>query len=448
MADLENILRGLVQPTSLTVRSGEELVGAVESTITKDDERLKEKGKEPPRRKPRLSALPHEEASFPDVAPLSVLHAFARSISLDGQGSARGLAEHWGCLKYALALASETPEKLLLLSPEGRSTRQQHRRTQAHELGAAFGAFTAECVLRRRFRGHRVSIVPADIALLAGWTLTGARYRPRFLAEVWKPGEPGSVLPIACKGHHGRASNSHAQFASASIHLEAVHIGPWNRTPGLLFSTELSTKGPIVVHALRADGDGGALPAAGARVNVPLWDRPLDPFIIRPADGGLPEEAFSGFHVRTRDSGWFRQVLARVDAAGLTAFTGARSATARYLTRRQGQKDYTGQEHAAISSVRDTRQTLLGTRCVGTEHVFRINSQRVEAFTGVAEDLVEHLDNGRVDRYRREAHARFAGEPFAMWDERWRGAVSVRPDGSVLAIRRLRACTHASHDEE
>ncbi|MFE3456768.1 hypothetical protein ACFXKD_04425 [Nocardiopsis aegyptia] len=335
----------------------------------------------------------------------------------------------------------------MLLSKEGRSTRQQHKRTQSHELGAAFGAYMAEHVLRRRFRGYRVSVVPADIILQAGWSLKGATYRPRFFAEIWKPGEPGTVLPIACKGHHGRAATSYPQFASASAHLEAVHIGPWNRTPGLLFSTELSTKGPIVVHALRADGDGGALPHEGHRMNVPVERPSLPLFVTRPADGVRPEESGPGFHVPTRHAGWFRRALARVDAAGLTAFTGERPLTGRYLTEQQGRKDYTEQGHAAISSVRVEPQTLLGTSYIGTDHVFRINSQRVEAFTGVAEDLVGHLDDGRVDRYRREVHARSAAEPFATWDEDWQGAVSVRPDGSVLAIRRLSTCGHAAHED-
>ncbi|WP_316739069.1 hypothetical protein [Streptomyces sp. MK7] len=57
-----------------------------------------------------------------------------------------------------------------------------------------------------------VSVVDADIALQAGWALTGkdvrrqdwVRLRPDFFLEAWKPGEPSKVIPLACKGTHGK----------------------------------------------------------------------------------------------------------------------------------------------------------------------------------------------------------------------------------------------------
>lgn len=72
----------------------------------------------------------------------------------------------------------------------------------------------------------------------AGWALTSRekgprqnyRYRPRFFAELWKPGAPSLVLPIARKGNHSNAAHSHVQLASTSAHVEAVHIDPWNET--------------------------------------------------------------------------------------------------------------------------------------------------------------------------------------------------------------------------
>ncbi|MER7026864.1 MULTISPECIES: hypothetical protein [Streptomyces] len=78
-----------------------------------------------------------------------------------------------------------------------------------------------------------MSIVPADTVLRAGWALSsrekghkvGYGYRPQFFAEVWRPGEPSLVVPIATKGNHGNASASAVQLASASVHAEAVHIG-------------------------------------------------------------------------------------------------------------------------------------------------------------------------------------------------------------------------------
>ncbi|MBE3001231.1 hypothetical protein IDM40_21415 [Nocardiopsis sp. HNM0947] len=372
------------------------------------------------------------------VAPLSVLHALGRAISLDRQGSVRGLAEHWGCLKYALALDGSQAQDHMALSPEGRSTQRQHKTVQAHELGVGFGVAAAEHFLRERYEGHRVSFVPAEVVLRSGWPLKGLRYRPRFFVEVWKPGERAQVIPVVCKGHHGRRSSSYPQLASASAHVEAVHIGPWNETPALVLSTELSMKNAIVVHALAADGDGGTLPAAEEKLNSTLRDRSMPPQITKPAGSGTPEEGLTGFHVLSPHDEWFRAVLARTDAAGLVAFTGDSSATAPYLTKQQGRGYYTRQSHAAISSVRDREHTLLGVPCVGTEHVFRLNGARVEAFSGLAEDLFDILEQGRLDQYRHEVDAQYARHPYAKWDRCWDGAVSVRPDGSVLAIRRLK----------
>ncbi|MFE1169273.1 hypothetical protein [Nocardiopsis sp. NPDC058789] len=372
------------------------------------------------------------------VAPLSVLHALGRAISLDRQGSVRGLAEHWGCLKYTLALDG-SQQKDMSLSEEGRSTQHQHKNVQARELGVGFGVAAVEHLLRERYPEHRVSIIPADLVLRAGWPKTRLWYRPRFFAEVWRPGERAVVLPVVCKGHHGRRSSSYPQLASASAHVEAVHIGPWNRTPALVLSTELSMKGPIVVHALAADGDGGVLPAQEEELNSASRDVSRYPKIIKPAQGASPEEGLSGFHVLPRHAGWFRTVLARTDVAGLVAFTGDGSVTAPYLTNQQGRRYYTQQSHAAVSSVRNIEETVLGTPCVGTEHVFRLSGDRVEAFSGLAEDLFDILKQGKVDKYRREVDARYARLPKAQWDRSWGGAVSVRPDGSVLAIRRLKA---------
>lgn len=438
MSELEATLRRLVDSSSVAVASGDRLAGKVTAAIARDDERHKEKQQEPPRRKPRLAPLPGMRRASVGAAPLSVLHALGRAISLDRQGSARGLAEHWGCLKYALALDGGQKQDHMTLSAEGRSTRRQHKTVQAHELGVGFGVAAVEHILRERYRDHRVSIVPAEVALRAGWPLTGLRYRPRFFAEVWRSGERAKVFPVVCKGHHGRQSSSYPQLASASAHVEAVHIGPWNETPALVLSTELSMKGSIVVHALAADGDGGVLPAGEEELNSSSRDLSMPPQITTPAERGAREEGLPGFHVLPRHTGWFRTLLARTDAAGLVAFTGDSSATAPHLTKHQGREYYTRQSHAAISSVRNIEHTLLDIPCVGTEHVFRLHGERVEAFSGLAEDLFNALAQGRVDRYRREVEAQYARHPYARWDRSWEGAVSVRPDGSVLAIRRLK----------
>ncbi|MFI5526101.1 hypothetical protein [Streptomyces platensis] len=166
-------------------------------------------------------------------------------------------------------------------------------------------------------------------------------------------------------------------------------------------------------------------------------DENFFPGIQRPTEGNRTPEKEPGFHITPDRREWFRHVLARTEAAGLTAFAGDGQATVQYLTKRQGSRHFTGFAHAATGSVQDAREQLLGIQFVGTDHVFRLNRTRVEAFSGVAEDLFRHLEGGRVERYRREVYARRDAWPLDTWDSRWRGPVSVNPDGSVLAMRVL-----------
>jgi hypothetical protein len=212
------------------------------------------------------------------------------------------------------------------------------------------------------------SSVPADTALRAGWALTsrdkgprsGYRYRPRFFAEVWKPGEPSRVVPIESKGNHSNAAASHDQLASASAHVEAVHIGSWNETPSLVFSTELPLEGPLTVHTLHFDGKDGWLcsPTVSADSSLDhfIEDENFFPGIQPPAEGDRTPQPEPGFHVTPERYEWFRHVLARTAAAGLTAFAGDGGATTQYLTERQGKRHFTGFAHAATESVQDARQ--------------------------------------------------------------------------------------------
>ena len=342
-------------------------------------------------------------------------------------------------MKYALALSSEGDTGRMALSEEGRAPERQHKKVQSEELAIGFGLVAVEKLLRERYPGRRFSVVSAEAALRAGWPLTGSAYRPHFFVEAWHPDAPSTVFPVVCKGHHGRAASSYSQLASASAHVEAAHIGEWNQTPAYVFSTELSMKGPVVVHALQAHGKEGALPNAGDQMNMALEDQGLSPFITKPADGNVGEEPLSGFHVPPQEAAWFQKVMARTDAAGLAAFTGDNKVTADHLTRRQGKKGYEKGGHSAISSSRDEEHLFLGHRFVGTDHVFRIHNVRVEVFSGVEADLFALLEKGDVNGYRRKLDSIVGSKPRAGWMDQWNGAVSVRPDGSVLAIRRLQA---------
>lgn len=105
--DVDGIIRGLVGSSRVGVSSGVELSGKVASAVVDHDKKSKEKDKEPLRRKPELRPVPPLHSAVPESTPLGVLHSLGRAISLDGKGSARGIAEHWGCMKYALALSSK-----------------------------------------------------------------------------------------------------------------------------------------------------------------------------------------------------------------------------------------------------------------------------------------------------------------------------------------------------
>lgn len=71
---------------------------------------------------------------------------------------------------------------------------------------------------------------------------------------------------------------------------------------------------------------------------------------------------------------------------------------------------------------------------VGTDHVFRLNGTRVEAFSGVRANLFGHLSPGRLEQYRSDVYALRSAWPSDTWDEEWGGPVSIHEDGSVLAM--------------
>ena len=179
-----------------------------------------------------------------------------------------------------------------------------------------------------------------------------------------------------------------------------------------------------------------------------LKDQGLSPFITKPADGNVPEEPLSGFHVPPQEAAWFQKVVARTDAAGLAAFTGDNKVTADHLTRRQGKKGYEKGGHSAISTSRDEKHFFFGRRFVGTDHVFRVRGVRVEVFSGVEADLFALLEKGDVNGYRQKLDSIVGSEPRACWSDQWNGALSVRPDGSVLAIRRLQVDQSDQADQE
>ncbi|MEU5845316.1 hypothetical protein [Saccharopolyspora shandongensis] len=442
----EDLLGDLAQRSNISLHSDPGLVNAVDRAAAKYDEKRAKKQAEKDtkdkdtalRRKPELQPISAWGERSVQLTPWDVLHVLGQAIALSRQGAARGLAEHWGALKYSQALTGDT-SSFMKLSAEGKVTAKHYKTLQSGELGIGFALAAAQRVLAQHHPDHVVSIVPADTTLLAGWSARGT-YHPQFFAELWKPEEPSLALPIACKGNHSNAAYSHGQLASASAHVEAVHIGPWNETPALIFSTELPPDGHVTVHALRAEGRGGRLSEAnaeGGALDIKSNEMHHYPEIRVPAEGDKPPSSVTGFHVTPERYEWFGRVLARTAAAGLTAFAGDGEATTQYLTKRQGQKHFTGFAHAAAGSVQDADHTLLDIPFAGTDHVFRLNRTRVEAFSGVETTLLELLARGQVEQYRRKIYERRSSWPSDSWDHSWNGPVSVHPDGTVLAIRLL-----------
>ena len=468
----EEVLQNLKQSVTVATHSTQELVGKVDKAVAdKERERREtfrkrqEEGKTtsgeayaPLRRKPGLRPLESRELGRSvRLTFWDVLHHLGRGLALSQRGASRGLAEHWGSLKYCQALSADT-EARLALSDEGKRIAMYYKALQSEELGYAFALAVTEKILADRYPDHSVSIVRADTALRAGWTLTsrdktktkpvGYQYRPQFFAEVWKPGESSRVFVVACKGNHSDRQKAYEQLASAAVHADGVHIGAWNETPALLFSTEISIDDPVTVHILHADGAGGWLhipkDAPAADIGLPVGDENPGIGIVEPGEGENPDVSHSGCQVSPKYYKWFQRVLARVGAAGLTAFAGDGESTAELLTARQGSDFFRGFAHAASGSVQDTRYTLMGEAFEGTDHVFRLNGQRVQAFSGVAKDTLDALmtrksDNRYADvaAYRQRVHARRAMSHGTFWDEKWGGIVSISRDGSALAMRQI-----------
>ncbi|MFF2410784.1 hypothetical protein [Streptomyces sp. NPDC058092] len=179
-----------------------------------------------------------------------------------------------------------------------------------------------------------------------------------------------------------------------------MHIGPWNTTPCLILSTELMGQGGIVVNALQVRGESLLplrTPDTPGNADIEIRDKAGIPYpnaIHIPASDGKRARTVDGFQVAEADRGWFGQLLARTGAANLTALAGGGPQTAQYLTTRQGRQHYDVPTFAATSSVDDADIQVGGTKFVGTDHVFRMGSVRIEAFSGMTEPLYELIKKG------------------------------------------------------
>ncbi|MER5558795.1 hypothetical protein ABT071_09300 [Streptomyces sp. NPDC002506] len=455
-AAMEEILAQLNEQLPVHINSTATLATDTDKAASAIDRQRarKQNGPENWPRKPDLGPLLGADRKDVIATPWQLLGTFARATTLARQGRGRGLAEHWQGLKYCQALAAGASGHLAL-TDEGQSPELSYRAMQARELGRAFGLAAAERTVRNRFPDHLVSILDAEAVLLAGFARSGprptlgARPRPDFFIEAWRPGEPSRVFVVTVNGNHqiatkrtGKADRSaFKQLARASERAKHFHLAEWNTTPCLLMSTELLAKEGITVNALQAPGKGllPARPTEGrGSADAVLSERnPQYAGAVKiPAVGGGRERLQDGFLIPREDLSWYGQLLARTGAAGQLAFAGAGTEISRYLTANQGHKHYKQQTFAGSSSVRDARHKIGSTWFVGTDQVFRVNRVRVEAFSGMAEELYQLLVTGEVEAYRRRAYDLRNTFPSGTTAPEW-GPISFGDDGTVMALRIL-----------
>ncbi|MFE9881906.1 hypothetical protein [Streptomyces sp. NPDC005784] len=459
-ASTEEVLARLRRKLPVHISSTTTLVTDTDKAAAAiDRQRVRKKdGQQPSARKPDLRPMRGADREDLVLTPWELLGVFARATTLARQGRGRGLAEHWQGLKYCQAMAAGADaDGHLALTDEGQSPELSYRAMQARELGRAFGLAVAERAVRNRFPDHMVSTLDAEAVLLAGFARSGprptlgARPRPDFFIEAWRPGDPSRVFAVTVNGNHqiankrtGKADRSaFKQLARGSERAEHFHLAEWDSTPCLLMSTELLAKEGITVNALQAPGKGllPARPDAGKRsADAVLGERnpPYAGAVRVPATDGRRERIQDGFLIPRKDMDWFGQLLARTGAAAQLAFAGAGTEIAQYLTTGQGHKHYEQQTFAGSASVRDARHKIGAAWFVGTDQVFRLNHVRVEAFSGIAEELYELLVKGQVEAYRHRAYDLRDTFSTGTTAPNW-GPVSFADDGTVMALRVLPA---------
>jgi hypothetical protein len=455
-APTQEVLDRLNRQLPVHVHSAATLVTGVEKAASAiDRERKRKRGEqESCARKPNIAPLQGTERQDLVITPWDLLGVFARATTLARQGRGRGLAEHWQALKYCQALAAGA-SGYLALTEEGQIPELSYRGMQARELGRALGLAVAERTVRNRFPDRLTSVLDAEVVLLAGFARSGARPtlgarpRPDFFIEAWQPGEASRIFVVTVNGNHQVATkrtsksdrSAFKQLARATERAEQFHLAEWNTTPCLLMSTELLAKEGITVNALQAPGNGllPARPPTGrgcADATLSKRNPPYAGAVTVPAHDGRKERVQDGFLIPRKDLGWFGQLLARTAAAGQLALSGASEEVAQYLTDEQGRKHYEQRTFAGSSSVRDAWHKIGPTRFVGTDQVFRLGGIRVEAFSGMDQELYQLLVDGEVEAYRQLVYRKRLTYPTDTTAPEW-GPVSFGDDGTVVALRIL-----------
>ncbi|WP_143261943.1 hypothetical protein [Allokutzneria sp. NRRL B-24872] len=452
--DIADAIKRLIEPSVITFQSSSYLAGKVNKKAIKIDAERRSKQQRLHDRKPQLTPVKKSEhQGGMSITPWELLHTLGRATVLSGQGSSRALAQHWSCLKYITTLQSNYQGRMEL-SPDGQDPRYHRKSVQAEDLGIAFALAAALRIVQVRHPDYRFEVVDADVALEAGWALKGVEVRSRentllrpdyFLVGL-KDGEPARLVTVECKGSHGKVDAQHVQLAKASAQVQAVVIGDADNgaapPPSLLMATALASNGGIEVRILDPDGDG-VLVVPGERtlsLNGPIEQfNELAGIPTKTLDGR--DDARPGFYIPSQRSEWFSRVLARTSAASLLAFVGDRTAARALLTPRQ--QGRVGSEYTlpGTDALFDTGVELGGLSFVGTDHVFRFGSQRMEAFSGMLLGLHRLLAKKDLQGYQSALP-----QVLTAWAQRrhdaeadWGGVVAMDTDGAVLGLRPIGA---------
>ena len=90
----------------------------------------------------------------------------------------------------------------------------------------------------------------------------------------------------------------------------------------------------------------------------------------------------------------------------------------------------TGEPH-----YQDAEIEIGNTKFVGTDHIFRMETVRIEAFSGMNSRLYELIRKGRVEEYRQAAYElRSARHNTREARQKWNGPISFHDDGTVMAL--------------
>jgi hypothetical protein len=448
--DVSTPLKQLAEPATATFQSSPHLAGQVRRKAKKIDHERTERGQPPHERKLQLAPVAEvKQRDGMSISPWELLHTLARATVLASHGSSRALAQHWECLRYVTALQANGQGRMEL-SSHGKDPRYHRKAVQAQDLGIAFGLAAAQRIMQQRHPDHRFDVVDAEVALEAGWALRGSgsttreqtRLRPNYFLVGRKPGAPLRIASVECKGSHGKVEAQHEQLAKSAARVQSIVLGDVDAggapPPSLLMATGVAAKGGIETRILDPEGDG--VLTVPERL-APDLTRPIDELNLFPlipfTNSEGQQDSRPGFALPAERWEWFSRVLARTTSAALLTFAGDRNAAHSLLTKRQQYRLGQTHSHASPGMRCDTGISLAGLSFVGTDHVFRLDGQRMEVFSGLFAHMHPLLVDHKFDDYETALPT-----ALASWEQRkyeaekdWGGVMHLDPAGALLAIR-------------